>query len=111
MKSANSSYLDMLRREATVGRQLLTIENASTSFGPTTTDASVRTIPLPTVVVDALVKPVQARLGHASAVETLDTYSHLWPESDDRTRKAIDAVLGADDAVSSADSARTPQAQ
>lgn len=31
------------------------------------------------------VKTVQARLGHASAVETLDTYSHLWPDSDDRT--------------------------
>ena len=40
------------------------------------------------------VKVVQARLGHASAQETLDTYSHLWPDSDDRTRQAIDAVLG-----------------
>jgi integrase len=39
------------------------------------------------------VKTVQARLGHASAAETLDTYSHLWPDSDDRTREAIDAVL------------------
>jgi integrase len=40
------------------------------------------------------VKTVQARLGHTSAVETLDTYSHLWPDSDDRTREAIDSVLG-----------------
>lgn len=40
------------------------------------------------------VKTVQARLGHASAVETLDTYSHLWPDSDDRTREAVDLVLG-----------------
>jgi integrase len=40
------------------------------------------------------VKTVQARLGHASAVETLDTYSHLWPDSDDRTRDAIYSVLG-----------------
>lgn len=39
------------------------------------------------------VKTVQARVGHASAVETLDTYSHLWPDSDDRTRDAIDSVL------------------
>ena len=38
-------------------------------------------------------KTVQARLGHASATETLDTYSHLWPDSDDRTRAAVDAVL------------------
>ena len=40
------------------------------------------------------VKVVQARLGHASAAETLDTYSHLWPDSEDRTRAAVDAVLG-----------------
>lgn len=40
------------------------------------------------------VKVVQSRLGHASAAETLDTYSHLWPDSDDRTRDAIDSVLG-----------------
>jgi integrase len=40
------------------------------------------------------VKVVQARLGHASAAETLDTYSHLWPDSEDRTRAAVDEVLG-----------------
>ena len=53
------------------------------------------------------VKTVQARLGHASAVETLDTYSHLWPDSDDRTRDAIDSVLG----ESTADPLRTETAQ
>lgn len=37
---------------------------------------------------------MQARLGHASAAETLDTYSHLWPDSDDRTREAVDSALG-----------------
>jgi hypothetical protein len=47
---------------------------------------------------------VQARLGHASAAETLDTYSHLWPDSEDRTRLAVDEVLGAGPA---ADSVRT----
>ncbi len=51
------------------------------------------------------VKVVQARLGHATAAETLDTYSHLWPDSEDRTREAIDAVLGA-----SADLVRTDEA-
>lgn len=30
---------------------------------------------------------------HASAKTTLDTYSHLWPDTDDSTRAAIDAVL------------------
>lgn len=39
------------------------------------------------------VKTVQARLGHASASETLDTTSHLWPDSDERTRDAVDPVL------------------
>jgi integrase len=39
------------------------------------------------------VKVVQSRLGHASAVETLNTYSHLWPDSEDRTRGAVDSVL------------------
>lgn len=40
------------------------------------------------------VKVVQSRLGHATASETLDTYGHLWPDSDDRTRQAVDKVLG-----------------
>ena len=42
------------------------------------------------------VKVVQSRLAHASASETLDTYSYLWPDSDDRTRAAVEAVLSAD---------------
>ena len=41
------------------------------------------------------VKTVQARLGHASAVETLEVYSHLWPDSEDDTRAAIDGWLSA----------------
>ena len=40
------------------------------------------------------VKAVQSRLGHQSAMETLDTYGHLWPDSDDETRVAVDDVLG-----------------
>ncbi len=41
------------------------------------------------------VKVVQARLRHASAKTTLDTYGHLWPDSDESTRAAIDAVFTA----------------
>ncbi|HET7386143.1 MAG TPA: tyrosine-type recombinase/integrase [Nocardioidaceae bacterium] len=41
------------------------------------------------------VKVVQARLRHASAKTTLDTYGHLWPDSDDSTRAAVGAVLAA----------------
>src|SRR3954452_1854900 len=50
------------------------------------------------------VKRVKPRLGHSSAAQTLDVYSHLWPDSDDRTRDAVDAVLGA-----VADSVRTAE--
>ncbi|WP_235560623.1 tyrosine-type recombinase/integrase [Microbacterium sp. Leaf179] len=50
------------------------------------------------------VKTVQGRLGHKSATETLDTYGHMWADSDDRTREAVDTVLGAP-----ADSPRTDE--
>lgn len=41
------------------------------------------------------VKVVQARLRHASAKTTLDTYGHLWPDSDESTRAAVEKVLAA----------------
>ncbi len=40
------------------------------------------------------VKTVQARLRHASAVETLNTYGNQWPDADDRTRDPVAEVLG-----------------
>lgn len=153
--------VDFMRRALSVDRQLVKVTGRPPFLAPPKTAASVRTIPLPTVVVEALaahvaehgtgaegllfqldelpvrrasffqriwrpalkaaglpttttfhglrhyyasllirhgesVKTVQARLGHASATETLDTYSHLWPDSDDRTREAVDSVLGAE---------------
>lgn len=158
--------LDLTARRLEVDRQLTGTAAGAPVFGPPKTATSVRTIPLPDVVVgeverhlrehpvgeDGLVltsetggpvrkstfwgawqsaareagvqgqgfhalrhhyasllirhgesvKVVQARLGHKSAQETLDTYSHLWPDSDDRTREAVDAALGA-----AADSLRT----
>lgn len=39
------------------------------------------------------VRAVQARLGHKSATETLNTYAHLWPDDEDLTRAAVAAVL------------------
>jgi hypothetical protein len=39
------------------------------------------------------VKLVQARLGHKSAQTTVDIYRHLWPDSHERTRTAIDDVF------------------
>lgn len=35
---------------------------------------------------------VSKRLGHASAVETLNTYSHMWPDSDEHTVNVLDAA-------------------
>ena len=149
--------IDFLRRQLTVDRQLVTMPDRAPYLAPPKTQASVRVVPLPQVVIDAVaahlatwptdqfvfstelgdpirrtafseriwrpalkraglsgvtmhglrhfyasllirhgesVKTVQARLGHASAAETLDTYNHLWPDSDDRTRAAVDSVLG-----------------
>lgn len=48
------------------------------------------------------VKVVQARLRHASASTTLNTYSHLWPDADESARAVVGAVLAA-----RADSLRT----
>ncbi|MFF8829121.1 tyrosine recombinase XerC [Streptomyces sp. NPDC015131] len=39
------------------------------------------------------VKVVQHRLRHSSAKTTLDTYGHLWPDSDESTRAAVGAVM------------------
>ena len=151
--------VDFLRRTIRVDRQLVMLAGSTSIFGPPKTASSVRTVPMPTIVGEALaqhlatypagqdglifttptgapvrrttfwdewrrtvkaagmakgtrfhelrhfyasllirygesVKVVQVRLGHASAAETLDTYSHLWPDSEDRTRAAVDAVLG-----------------
>ena len=41
------------------------------------------------------VKVVQHRLRHGSAKTMLDTYGHLWPDSDEAARAAVAAVLAA----------------
>jgi integrase len=38
------------------------------------------------------VKTVQARLRHASAKTTLDTYAHLWPDRDEPSKAAVASV-------------------
>ena len=156
--AVSTDRVDFLRRRLRVDRQVSLVSGPPT-FAPPKTAASVRTVPLPGVVLEALaahlsghatgpegvlfpsgtgglirrnrfhetiwqptvaraglpagtrlhdlrhfyasllirhgesVKTVQDRLGHASATETLNTYAHLWPDSEDRTREAVDAVL------------------
>jgi integrase len=41
------------------------------------------------------IKTVQVRLRHANASTTLNAYGHLFPDSDDSTRAAIDVVMTA----------------
>jgi hypothetical protein len=36
---------------------------------------------------------VQARLGHKTAQETLDTYGHLWIDDEELTREAVGTEL------------------
>ena len=38
---------------------------------------------------------VKRALGHSTATTTLNTYSHLWPTAEDRTRRAADAEAAA----------------
>jgi integrase len=53
------------------------------------------------------VKTVQVRLRHASATTTLNCYGHLWPDRDESTRAAVDAVLAARaEQIRNAESAR-----
>ncbi|MGO2810280.1 MAG: tyrosine-type recombinase/integrase [Brevibacterium aurantiacum] len=48
---------------------------------------------------------VQHALGHSTPSITLNTYSHLWPNADDKTRSAGTALM--DSVFASADSVRT----
>jgi integrase len=45
------------------------------------------------IAVNLNPKVIQARLGHATIAETMDTYGHLFPESEELGRGAIDAIL------------------
>lgn len=42
-------------------------------------------------------KKIQARLGHASITETMDTYGHLYPDDDTSVREVIESAF--DDAM------------
>lgn len=44
-----------------------------------------------TVTLD--VKVVQHRVRHTSAATTLDVYGHMWPDSDESTRTAVQRVF------------------
>lgn len=49
----------------------------------------------------------QRALGHKSATVTLNTYAHLWPSADDKTRAATAALLA--QTLRPADAVRTEE--
>lgn len=51
---------------------------------------------------------VHRALGHKKATVTLDTYSHIWPTAEDRTRTAAQGLMDAT-APDFADSVRTEE--
>jgi integrase len=150
--------VDFLRREIHVRHQLVSVPGVVAHLGPPKTVSSLRTVPAPAFVLDALaehlrlfapgpfgmifsntrgqavnrqslhrslaaalraaglpagvtfhqlrhtyasllidggesVTVVADRMGHQNATETLRTYSHLWPSSDDKTRQVLDRAF------------------
>jgi integrase len=59
------------------------------------------------LIVDGCdVVTVHHALGHSSASITLNVYSHLWPQAEDRTRAAAGHLMAT--TADPADSVRTP---
>jgi integrase len=150
--------VDFLRREVHVRHQLVSVPGVAAHLGPPKTSSSLRTVPAPDFVLQALaehmkqfpagpfgtiftntrgqfvnrqslhrslaaalrtaglpagttfhqlrhtyasllieggesVTVVASRMGHANATETLHTYSHLWPSSDDKTRHVLERAF------------------
>lgn len=150
--------MDFLRREVHVRHQLVSVPGVVAHLGPPKTASSLRTVPAPAFVLEALaehlrlftpgpfgmifsntrgkavnrqslhrslaaalraaglpagitfhqlrhtyasllidggesVTVVADRMGHKNATETLHTYSHLWPSSDDKTRRVLETAF------------------
>ncbi len=150
--------VDFLRREVHVRHQLVSVPGVAAHLGPPKTASSLRTVPAPAFVLEALAEHLRSftrgpfgmifsntrgkvvnrqslhrslaaalraaglpsgitfhqlrhtyasllidggesvtvvadRMGHKNATETLHTYSHLWPSSDDKTRRVLEAAF------------------
>lgn len=55
--------------------------------------------------------PFQRTLGHSASSTTLNTYSHLWPSAEDRTRAAAGVMSAASAELSPEGRARAPAAE
>lgn len=159
--------IDLDKQQLHVRHQLVSVPGVRPHLGPPKTDASLRSVPVPDFVTDALrthlsvyppgpfevvftnkrglvvnrqslhrsfryavrtgglpatvtfhqlrhtyasllieagesVTVVAARLGHKNATETLHTYSHLWPSSEDQTRRVLSSAFQRADFVRTA---------
>lgn len=93
--SQGALFVDELGEPLLYRRWRTLCEAAARSAGLDCTAHSLRHFYASALIAGgASVKQVQQRLGHASAVITLQTYAHLWPGDDDRTRDVMDAALG-----------------
>jgi integrase len=81
------------------------MESAAAAIGFDVTSHDLHFYASALIAGGASVKQVQHRLGHPTAVIALNTYAHLWPDDDDRTRDVIDVALSP-----LADSLRTAEA-
>lgn len=52
-----------------------------------------RSLLITSIAAGCDVVTVQRALGHAKATTTLNTYAHLWPTAEDRTRRAAGDLL------------------
>ena len=48
---------------------------------------------MPFIAAGCDVVTVQRAMGHSKTTTTLDTYAHLWPTAEDRTRGAAEPML------------------
>ena len=97
--------IDFRVRQLSVTQQAVTVRRVTTLAGPCRPQSGVCRqargsticgIPTPArcIASGCSVKVVQGHLGHKSAATTLDIYSHLWPQDDDRARAAIQTFFG-----------------
>ena len=75
--------VDFLRREVQVLSQAQRGQLA----------ADLKTEPSTLIAANLNPKVIQARLGHATITETMDTYGHLFPDAEDLGRGTIDAIF------------------
>lgn len=81
---------------AAAGRPLQPAEAAAVELPLRVTPHSLRhTYVSLMIAAGAHPKTIQALVGHASIVETMDTYGHLFPDQAETTRAAIGAAFGA----------------